>query len=85
MMEQGVPLIPITIHEVDTLHLLLEEDPVPELSDPDLPDGWTNFYRSDDVSSTAYFYLDRPVHDLPALQPVAERIAGLFEGDAAGS
>jgi hypothetical protein len=79
-MEQGVPLIPITIHEEDTLHLLLERDPVPELADPDLPEGWANFYRSDDVSSTAYFYLDRPVNGLPPLQPVAERIAGLPEG-----
>ena len=70
MMDEGVPLIPISIHEVDTLHLLLDRDPVPELTDPDLPDGWTNFYRSDDVSSTAYFYLDRPVSGLPALQPV---------------
>jgi hypothetical protein len=82
LMEKGAPLIPITIHEVDTLHLLLEKDPVPELTDPDLPDGWTNFYRSDDVSSTAYFYLDRPTSGLPGLQPVAERIAGLPGADA---
>jgi hypothetical protein len=30
-------------------------------------DGWTNFYRSDDWSSTAYFYLDKPVSNLPRL------------------
>jgi len=85
MMAAGVPLIPITIHEVDTLHLLLDRDPVPGLTDPDLPEGWTNFYRSDDVSSTAYFYLDRPTSGLPALQPVEERTAGLIEEEAAGS
>ena len=79
LMDQDVPLIPITIHEVDTLHLLLEREPVPALTDPDLPDGWTNFYRSDDVSSTAYFYLNRPVSGLPPLQPVAVRTAGLIE------
>jgi hypothetical protein len=83
LMAQEVPLIPITIHEVDTLHLLLDRDPVPDLTDPDLPDGWANFYRSDDVSSTAYFYLDTPVHDLPVLQPVAERTAGLIEEETA--
>jgi len=39
--------------------------------------GWDNFFRSDDVSATAYFYLDRPSDDLPALQSVATRIHGL--------
>jgi hypothetical protein len=35
------------------------------------------FERSDDWSSCAYFYLDRPENGLPRLAPVAERIAGL--------
>jgi hypothetical protein len=35
------------------------------------------FERSDDWSSTAYFYLDRPENGLPALAPVAARVAGL--------
>jgi len=35
------------------------------------------FERRDDVSSCAYFYLDRPEHDLPALLPPAERSRGL--------
>ena len=35
------------------------------------------FERSDDWSSCAYFYLDRPENGLPALAPVATRIAGL--------
>jgi hypothetical protein len=84
LLDEGAPLIPITIHEVDTLHLLLDKDPVPDLTDPDLPDGWANFYRSDDVSSTAYFYLDRPTSGLPALQPVSERVAGLPEEEETG-
>lgn len=41
------------------------------------PGGWTNFYRSDDVSATAYFYLDSPSDPLPPLQPVQVRIANL--------
>ncbi len=35
------------------------------------------FERSDDWSSVAYFYLDRPENGLPALPPVAGRVAGL--------
>ena len=35
------------------------------------------FERQDDWSSCAYFYLDRPVNNLPALAPVEERMAGL--------
>ena len=38
---------------------------------------WVNFYRRDDVSATAYFYLDRPGSNLPPLAPVDERVAGL--------
>ena len=34
------------------------------------------FERADDWSSCSYFYLDRPENGLPALAPVAERIAG---------
>jgi hypothetical protein len=38
-----------------------------------LPKGWTNFYRSDDVCATAYFYLNTPSDNLPAIQPVTLR------------
>ena len=41
------------------------------------PEGWVNFWRQDDWSGIAYFYLDSPVNALPPLAPVAERIAGL--------
>ncbi|HEY8967140.1 MAG TPA: glycoside hydrolase family 172 protein [Candidatus Methylacidiphilales bacterium] len=37
------------------------------------------FERADDWSSCGYFYLDRPENGLPALAPVADRIAGLLE------
>lgn len=39
----------------------------------------TNFYRSDDVSATAYFYLDKPSSNLPALPSVEVRIKHLKE------
>jgi hypothetical protein len=52
----------------------------PELKELDLaPEApeWGLFERRDDWSCVAYFYLDRPTNDLPALPPVAERIADL--------
>ncbi len=36
------------------------------------------FERSDDWSATAYFYLNSPVDDLPAIEPYEKRIAGLI-------
>lgn len=72
-----VPLIPITIHDGKTLHHLYEKDAVVSLDKPGLPEGWTNFYRSDDVSSVAYFYLDKPSSNLPTLQSLALRTYNL--------
>lgn len=73
MADKGVALKPITIDSQDGFVKLLEGD-FDDLEDPSLPDGWTNFYRSDDVSATAYFYLDKPVSELPALQKLEERL-----------
>jgi hypothetical protein len=60
----GVPLIPVTVNLVEKGMLkLLETNPPLSMDDPEFPkDGtrWVNFYRQDDVSSTAYFYLDKP-------------------------
>ncbi len=36
--------------------------------------GFANFYRSDDVSATAYFYLNTPESNLPPLQPLEIRM-----------
>jgi hypothetical protein len=66
-----VPLIPVTIDHEGSVSLLIKDKK--SLDDPSLPDGWTNFYRSDDVSATAYFYLSSPVHSLPSLQAVSIR------------
>ena len=35
------------------------------------------FERADDWSSTAYFYLDKPENNLPKLDAVEKRVAGL--------
>ena len=38
---------------------------------------WAAFEREDDWCATAYFYLDRPVNELPAIDPYEVRVAGL--------
>jgi len=72
LQKAGVPLIPVTIDSGGG-NILLYKDKR-KLDDPTLPNGWTNFYRSDDVSSVAYFYLGSPTSNLPALQPPAIRM-----------
>lgn len=79
LQQAGAPLIPVTIDpgsRTNFQQLLMRDPPVP-LSDASLPDGHTNFYRSDDVAAVAYFYLDRPENGLPAIAPAAERMSGL--------
>jgi len=73
LQEQQVPLIPVTIHEVPRMVHIYSKDSVVRLAGSNLPDGWTNFYRRDDLSSVAYFYLDKPSSNLPAIQPAAIR------------
>jgi hypothetical protein len=69
LQEQQVSLIPVTIHNAPQMLQIYKKDSVVNLANSDLPDGWTNFYRSDDMASTAYFYLDNPKNDLPVIQP----------------
>lgn len=75
----GAPLIPVTIDPGSRTNFqqLLTRQPQVPLSDPSLPDGHTNFYRSDDVSAVAYFYLDRPENGLPAIAGAAHRLEAL--------
>ncbi|HEX5169926.1 MAG TPA: glycoside hydrolase family 172 protein [Cyclobacteriaceae bacterium] len=77
--KNGAALIPVTISSDNDFFKFFEQNPVPDLMDPKLPDGWTNFYRQDDVSATVYFYLDKPVSELPPVAPRGERIAALPE------
>lgn len=80
MQEQKVPLIPITVDDMAKSGkqiLLYEKDKVTDLKAKDLPENWTNFYRSDDVSATTLFYLDAPSGNLPSLPPVSYRTAKL--------
>lgn len=70
--QEGAPLVPVTTDGAKFNRLYTKGNPA-NLKDTSLGKGWTNFYRSDDVSATAYYYLDRAGSDLPALQPVAIR------------
>lgn len=74
MLRNGTPLIPVSIDNSGLIRLLDLEQPVDLARQPD---GWTNFYRSDDVSATAYFYLDSPVNKLAPLQYRDMRCNGL--------
>jgi hypothetical protein len=75
--KNGAALIPVTVAGDKEFVKLFERNPTPQLTDPSFPKGWTNFYRSDDVSATAYFYLDAPVNGLPAIQSPEVRVKGL--------
>ena len=81
MQEQNVPLIPITVDDMAKSGkqiFLYEKDKLTSLKErEDLPENWTNFYRSDDVSATVLYYLDKPTGNLPAIPAVNYRTAKL--------
>jgi len=70
-----VPVIPVTTDTGKNIFHYNEKKTV--LLDSSMPAGWTNFYRSDDVSATVYFYLGTPADNLPSLQPLSIRVAAL--------
>lgn len=74
--KKGAKLIPVSVAG-DKLYKLFDMENAPDLHDAGFPQGWTNYYREDDVSATAYFYLDKPTNGLPKIADVASRTAGL--------
>ena len=77
LQNKGVPLIPVAIDDLTKINPLYKKDSLVKLDTPGLPEGFSNFYRSDDVSATAYFYLDKPASSLPLLPSLPIRIAKL--------
>ncbi|MEP7374146.1 MAG: glycoside hydrolase family 172 protein [Chitinophagaceae bacterium] len=77
LQNKGVRLIPVAVDEMGKVNPLYKKDSLVKLDTPGLPEGFSNFYRSDDVSATAYFYLDKPTSSLPALPSLAIRTANL--------
>lgn len=61
--------------------LLLDRKELPPIQDTvyDTRSFGANFFRSDDVSATAYFYLDKPSSILPALPNAGLRIKDMEE------
>ena len=76
--KNGATLIPVTVSSKEFIKLF-EKSPALQLNDQDFPEGWTNFYRQDDVCATSYFYLDSPSSQLPPLQETKLRVANLPE------
>jgi succinate dehydrogenase / fumarate reductase flavoprotein subunit len=66
----------VTIDAGDREHFyqLLNPDGPPPTASTASDTAWMNFYRSDDVSAVAYFYLDSPESGLPPIAPVADRL-----------
>ena len=72
----NTPLIPVTTDD-GRIHAYYKKDSAVKIDTATMPQGWTNFYRTDDVSATAYFYLDKPADNLTPLQAVNMRTANL--------
>lgn len=65
MIKKGVELEAVSVWSNEYLHKIYDGDCVSDVFSEDFPDGGVNFWRRDDVCSTAYFYLDSTSTDLP--------------------
>jgi len=74
LLSDGARLTPVTVGVGGQTWALLDMENRPSIQNEDFPDGWVNFYRIDDWSATAYFYIDSPSTNLPPLEPVAFRV-----------
>ena len=79
-LKEGVPLIPVTMNSSQgKLIRFLDHDPPIDIEKDLRDENWVNYYRSDDVSAVAYFYLNRPENGLPALQAPPVRTVNLVK------
>ena len=77
LQKANAPMIPVTVDPGSRVGFVQLLESRKSLSDAAMPQGWTNFYRSDDISAVAYFYLDRPQNDLAPIAKVAGRTRNL--------
>lgn len=78
LLEKGAPMKFVTFEASDSIRTFIRFLDMPEppiLST--LPDGWINFYRSDDWSSVAFFYLDSPENGLLPMAGLDVRLKGI--------
>lgn len=75
--KKGVKLKPVIANSKTGYLKLNTMDPAPIITDEMFRPGGVLFYRIDDYSATSYFYLDKPINDLPILQPLSIRIHNL--------
>lgn len=72
MQRNDVPLIPVAVigDLPDNRQRHVYKKDGFDLEDPEFPgmNSWVNFFRSDDFSSVAYFYLNKPANNLPGIQ-----------------
>ena len=69
LFKNKMKLEPVSVAGLTGFRSLLDNPK--NIFDDDFPNGWVNFYRMDDYSATAYFYLDKPASELSEL-PSAE-------------
>ena len=74
--KKGAPMIPTSSDDGRGYNRHLYRKGI-ALDDPIVKEDFALFYRTDDVCSTAYFYLDKPVSRLPALQGLDIRLHNL--------
>ncbi|MGV3617343.1 MAG: glycoside hydrolase family 172 protein [Fimbriimonas sp.] len=86
-LEGGTPLRATTIDtgQIGAFRHLLASDPGIDVRETEEKEGWVNFWREDDWSSVAYFFLDRPENGLPPLAPVETRTGGLLSPEEASA
>jgi len=77
MLTDGIDIKPISVGHGGRFIKLLDPGTEVDLVEDVDDSAWVNYYRKDDVSAVAFFYLDRPTNNLTPLAPVQQRVAGL--------
>jgi hypothetical protein len=72
LIDAGVSLTPVSADHQGALVKLMEHPMDVKTIRP--VEGWCNFWRQDDWSATAYFYLDSPQGQFSALAGAARRL-----------
>lgn len=76
LVSAGADLKPISVDPGPKFIPLFDQSDPLTLEMESFPDGWVNFWRRDDFSSTAYFYLDHPANAL-GVRNLEDRVSNL--------